>query len=785
MINSRAVKIIIISGLILTAAYLVNRTWEFSKVYPFSHITIDSTLGHSVRLFNKESLFGSKILSINYQPLYEESAIHYFNSIDRIYSVTVMHEDRAKNITISGDYFNTDFFVFCFFLIVIGCIHFIWGLMVYFIRKIYSSARYYSRFSINFGLIYLGIVYFLVSDNYIIITIIAGSFFYQLVKMLLEIGHLSQRRLLGRLILFSFVCITAILVYIPISINFTTAVTAYLTVIITSTTAFSIFIIKRNLGNRFRNQTTYLILSAGIIGILTPLFTIGIMIHFDFPVPFSIISLLTIITPVIIGRNFIEQSQINDLISRKIHSLQFSIDFITGVVISFTLTILFRIPHQDTVIYISSVTGTAFAILFIRHLLLLKLRKQISGRKDLYTEALQVITETSVAAEAFEARFERIEIELYAVLETSFIKIGIFPDRMEGSNDIFHDDIIRIPSTSPLASYYVNRDDIIKRDLLFNRSIDEALSTIDTSESVYIIVPAILHNKIIGVLMVGERRRHVPYFKDDVSFLSAAGTLIFQMIENETLFKQSIIRGKYEQELDNASYIQMRLFPAHVPYDRGFETSIYYRPYNKVTGDIIDIIPLDENRTAIFIGDITGHGLPAAMVHSTTLALITSLLTNGKDLQEVLMSINSFLVSRYRGHELITMFGCIYSKNSRKLEYINAGHPMPYLIYQDERKIDLIESKGHILGVMDNPFYCTSTVSLKKGMQLLFYTDGIVEIQKNQSDSNIGSAFIEDTLIAMSNTTIEEKTEQIVSYIEDTELKNISDDITFAFIEIE
>ncbi|MFW5807927.1 MAG: PP2C family protein-serine/threonine phosphatase [Spirochaetota bacterium] len=657
--------------------------------------------------------------------------------------------------------------------------------MVYHIRQIYSSARYYSRFSINFGLLYIAIIHYYISASPAVITVVAASLFYQVLRMLLEMSRLTRRKTVSHLLLFTIAVLTALLLCAPVTYPFRTSVTVYLAVILVTVSLFSLFVIRRNLGNRYRNQTTYLVLFAGIIGILMPISLVGIMIHTDFPIPFSLVSLITIITPLLIGRNFLEQSQFNDLISRKIYSLQFSLDLISGILAAFLLTALFQIPHPSKMFALHAIFTAVLAILVFRFLILSRIRNRIITGRDRYTESLQSIIENTVTTLSLGDRIARIKSEIFSLLQINFVRFGIFEEKTRSILAADYPDVLYIAPSSPLARYYDKRGDIIKRDLLLNRSLDDCLTSFDDSDSIYLAVPVYLHGRVSGILFAGEKRNRFPFFKDDINYLSTAGTLVMQMIENEALFNQSVIRGKYERELDNASYVQMRLFPATIPPDRGIDTSIYYRPYNKVTGDFIDIIPVDEHRTAIFIGDITGHGLPAAMVHSTTAALVRSLLHEGYDLQKILLTLNTFLTSRYRGHELLTLFGCMFDKRDRSLEYINAGHPMPYVISPVEGKISPIESRGHILGVMETPFYCTSTITLTQGCQILFYTDGIVEIQKSQSDMNIGSTFLEETLRDIVDASIEEKMEQLVLYIDKNDQKNINDDITFAFVEIE
>lgn len=786
MISSRTTKVVIIIIFLVAAVSLLHKTWHFCEVYPFSRITIKSTLTHSVRLFNTEDLFGYRIVSINGKSVTGEDALSRFMGIDQEFSVVIEKDGIRKSFFVVNTHFNTDFFVFCFFLLVIGSVHFIWGLMVYFIKQIYASARYYSRFSINLGLLYMAVVHYCITADNNVITIIAVSLFYQILRMLLEMSHIPGRNRISHFLLSFFLVITPVVLISPVTIPFRISISVYLTALLSTAVLFSLYVLKRNLGNRYRNRTTYIILSAGLIGILMPVFLVGVMIHSDFPVPFSLVSFLTIIMPVIIGRNFIEQSQINDIITRKIYSLQFSVDFIAGAAIALSLSVPFFVPWLGERYGIGVIFTASFIVLLLRYVLLFRVRIRMSGGRDWYTESLQRITENTVTTDSIVNRLERIKSEVSTHLQVQFIRIGIFEERIRALPGIASPDIIYLPPASPIARYYEKTDDIIKRDLLLNRTLDDSLAALDDADSIYLVVPVSLHGRVSGILFLGKKRGTVPFFKDDINYLSTTGTLIFQMVENEVLFDQSLIRGTFEKELDNASYVQMRLFPAQIPADRGLETSIYYRPFNKVTGDLIDIIPIDEARTALFIGDITGHGLPAAMVHSTTVALIHSLLREGyDDIQDILDTLNSFLINRYRGHELLTLFGCIYNKETHLLEYVNAGHPMPYIISRQEDAIKPIESRGHILGVMESPFYDKSSLYLQRGEQLLFYTDGIVEIQRSQSESNIGETFLEETLREMLDTTIEEKTEQLLHYIDETDQANISDDITFALIEIE
>ena len=180
---------------------------------------------------------------------------------------------------------------------------------------------------------------------------------------------------------------------------------------------------------------------------------------------------------------------------------------------------------------------------------------------------------------------------------------------------------------------------------------------------------------------------------------------LFQMLENDRLLKNYIIRRRFEMELDIASYIQTRLFPKSAPDSSRLAISFYNRPFLKVTGDYFDFIEIDKKNTAIVIGDISGHGLAAAMILSMTSSTIHALLREKKPIEYVIEEVNFFLNHRYRGTELITLFAGIYNTVTGELTYINAGHCPPVFIRKGTGEPERLEGRSKILGADPSAMY--------------------------------------------------------------------------------
>jgi len=196
----------------------------------------------------------------------------------------------------------------------------------------------------------------------------------------------------------------------------------------------------------------------------------------------------------------------------------------------------------------------------------------------------------------------------------------------------------------------------------------------------------------------------------------------------------SLMRQSTEQELRLARSIQRASLPEEVPELEGWQISPYYQPAREVGGDFYDFHFLTEGRVGIVVGDATGHGVPAALVMSTTCGMLqlAAQELGSSSPGEVLSRVNETLFTRIPSNMFVTCFYCILDPESASLSYANAGHDLPYLWNSGE--CEELRARGMPLGLMPQMSYEENEIVLNAGDSTLFYTDGLVEAHDHKGE---------------------------------------------------
>jgi predicted ester cyclase len=183
---------------------------------------------------------------------------------------------------------------------------------------------------------------------------------------------------------------------------------------------------------------------------------------------------------------------------------------------------------------------------------------------------------------------------------------------------------------------------------------------------------------------LGELRGIAPTGKE----IEIKGVSIFRfssegkVVESwDALDQLSLMRQSIEQELRVARRIQHASLPKEVPELEGWEITPHYQPAREVGGDFYDFHPLSEGRLGLVVGDATGHGVPAALVMSTTCGMlqVAAQALASSSPREVLERVNETLTARIPPSMFVTCFYAILDPKSASLRYANAGHDLPYL----------------------------------------------------------------------------------------------------------
>ena len=270
----------------------------------------------------------------------------------------------------------------------------------------------------------------------------------------------------------------------------------------------------------------------------------------------------------------------------------------------------------------------------------------------------------------------------------------------------------------------INLNDFIDQKSYYTLS-DEEIDKI-TRSGVQLIIPMIANDKVIGFINSGPKLSEKVYSEEDIELLNNVASQAAISVENARLLEQEKTLIEVQQEIKLASQIQAEWLPKSDPDILGFDIAWKTIPAKNVGGDYIDFINTDQDITAICIGDVSGKGLPAAMLMGYVQAILRSQSLTENDIKESIGTANKLVYENSSNDIFVTLFYSILDSKNKVLYYLNAGHNYPVLLssYGD---IKCLFEGGLPLGIENKTKYQTGQVDINKNDILIMYTDGISE----------------------------------------------------------
>jgi phosphoserine phosphatase RsbU/P len=192
------------------------------------------------------------------------------------------------------------------------------------------------------------------------------------------------------------------------------------------------------------------------------------------------------------------------------------------------------------------------------------------------------------------------------------------------------------------------------------------------------------------------------------------------------------------KELEIARRIQSSTLPQFVPTLAGLEIAARYAPMSAVAGDFYDFLCLDEKRVGILVADVTGHGVPAALIASMLKVAFASQAAHAYDPVRVLTGLNDALCGKFEEH-FVTAAYLLVDLEKSLLRYSAAGHPPLMLASRAAGNVREIEENGLMLGMFPEAAYSSVEIRVGPGDRCLLYTDGLFEA-KNAAQEEFGKA---------------------------------------------
>ncbi|TAL33196.1 MAG: PAS domain S-box protein [Spirochaetes bacterium] len=243
-----------------------------------------------------------------------------------------------------------------------------------------------------------------------------------------------------------------------------------------------------------------------------------------------------------------------------------------------------------------------------------------------------------------------------------------------------------------------------------------------------------------------------------------------------------------EEDLRIAQLVQSRFLPRRAPGNERIRTEYRYLPHYAVGGDYFSFANFEDIGLGIFLGDVVGHGVAAALFLSLLKAATDRVCRrHGSSPGEYLGMLNDELIQYMDANFITAIYGLFrYRDETGPLEFVfsNGGHPMPILHRRSADSIELLNAKGTILGAIPGMMYEEKTVTLNPGDRLFLYTDGIPEAQ-NESGKLLGFDEMRDVIARASRPGLGETLDGIMGEVyAHRGLRPLEDDIVLIGFEV-
>jgi sigma-B regulation protein RsbU (phosphoserine phosphatase) len=252
-----------------------------------------------------------------------------------------------------------------------------------------------------------------------------------------------------------------------------------------------------------------------------------------------------------------------------------------------------------------------------------------------------------------------------------------------------------------------------------------------------LVVPVEIEGDARGLLVVADKesRRGVgPFPSTDRRTLELFANQAAIALENAKLHKVALEKERLEREMELAAEIQQQLLPKTVATIPGFEVLGWNRPARQVGGDYFDIQRLDKGRRwGLVVGDVTGKGMPAALLVSTlhsALRVLGDRMEVGPPLIELL---NRHIYEFSSANKFITLLLAVLDLQTSTLTFLNAGHN-PGLLLRADGSVELLNSSGLPLGLMPLATYSAEEFKIEADDLVCLYSDGITECESPEEE---------------------------------------------------
>lgn len=317
-------------------------------------------------------------------------------------------------------------------------------------------------------------------------------------------------------------------------------------------------------------------------------------------------------------------------------------------------------------------------------------------------------------------------------------------------------------------------------ELQENHNYGQSIVSLGISEALS--VPLIIDSTVIGSIYLDTRDGDLPPKPDATSFCHAVSHIASLALSN----LKGIELSRRQEELDADLKIAQEAQTFLLPKMQGQVDNLRYVsrtcPGSVVGGDLFDIFEINDHQTGICFGDITGHGIGAAILMTAVLTHLRTALSNSGDPAIAVAQTNTYLADHSSARMFATLWVGVFDSTDNTLHYVDAGHGHWLVCTPENAPSSPPPPGGVVIGIQPDLEYTTASIKLREGDRLVIYSDGVVE-QPNSGLDRFEINRLYDVLEESSS--IEHDIAMCFAALEAfTGGKNFADDTTIASIEI-
>jgi serine phosphatase RsbU (regulator of sigma subunit)/pSer/pThr/pTyr-binding forkhead associated (FHA) protein len=299
---------------------------------------------------------------------------------------------------------------------------------------------------------------------------------------------------------------------------------------------------------------------------------------------------------------------------------------------------------------------------------------------------------------------------------------GAVLQRMEVSRTILHE-VVRTKSA------------LLTADAMLDQRFMSGASVHNLRVRSMMCVPLLFEEDLVGAIYVDTTQAGRSFAADDLDLLTGIGSQAALAVQNASMHEHLLQRQRAERDLQFAHDVQKGFLPESPPQVPGYEFAAWYHAAQVVGGDFYDFVELSGNRLGIVLGDVSGKGVPAALLMAKLMSEVRYAASSASGPAEVVGRLNDGFVRRPTEGRFVTLVYLELDPAAHRIEIVNAGHPAGLIRRRAAGAVEKMSSGENFpLGIGTQVRYDSATCHLGPGDTVALFTDGVTDAMNGRGE---------------------------------------------------